>query len=120
MHDKASVAAHLEALERELLVPGVRKSARVEALLAEDFVEFGSSGRTYAKADIIAALRDETPTAITATDFRLRMLTPDIALLTYRSWRHATPAAHALRSSLWRREGERWRMVFHQGTPTAP
>lgn len=80
-------------------------------------MEFGSSGRTYAKADMLAALREEATSAVSASGFRLRLLAPDVALLTYRSCRHGEPAFHALRSSLWRREGGRWRLVFHQGTP---
>jgi hypothetical protein len=24
----------------------------------------------------------------------------------------------ALRSSIWKRDGDRWQMLFHQGTPT--
>jgi hypothetical protein len=39
----------LEALERRLLDPSVRAScAEVSALLAEEFFEFGSSGRLVA------------------------------------------------------------------------
>jgi glyoxylase I family protein len=114
------LAAHLEALERELLTPDARKSARVDELLADDFVEFGSSGRVYTKAAIVAALRGEIPTTLTAADFQLRMLGPDVALLTYRTRRHGEPDFHALRSSIWRRDGGSWRMAFHQGTPTTP
>ncbi|WNL45737.1 DUF4440 domain-containing protein [Dyella sp. BiH032] len=112
------LAVHLETLERELLAPSVRKSPRVDQLLAEDFMEFGRSGRVFSKTDIVVALRDEASVAMTATDFRLRMLAPDVALLTYRSCRQTEPALHALRSSIWRREGGQWRLAFHQGTPT--
>ena len=115
----AIIASQLEALERELLMPSVRASDRVAQLLADDFVEFGSSGRSYSKASIIAALHDEAPTTVTATDFAVRMLSAEVALVTYRSHSHAQPDVHALRSSIWRRDSDAWRMVFHQGTLTA-
>jgi hypothetical protein len=119
MQTSAIIASHLETLERELLTPTARASDRVAQLLADDFVEFGSSGRSYDKASIIAALRDESPTAITATDFAVRLLAPEVALVTYRSCLQAQPDVHALRSSIWRRDGDAWRMVFHQGTLAA-
>lgn len=37
----------LRQLEMELHDPGVRASGRISQLLAEDFVEFGSSGQIY-------------------------------------------------------------------------
>ena len=119
MHDSGTLAEHLETLERELLTPTARRSERVDRLLAEDFLEFGTSGRTYTKADMVMALRNEAPTRITATDFQLKQFGPDIALLTYRSCRYAESPVHALRSSIWRHEDGQWRMVFHQGTPAA-
>lgn len=41
------VAKHLRALEEALLQPDVRKSEELVALLADEFIEFGSSGRVY-------------------------------------------------------------------------
>jgi hypothetical protein len=120
MDTQHTLAELLQSLERELLSLSVHRSDRVGQLLAEDFVEFGSSGRVFRRADILAALRDETPVTITASDFLLHPLGPDAALLTYRTVRHGEPPFHALRSSIWRRDGDAWRMVFHQGTPTAP
>ena len=44
--DTAGLSAHLRELEESLLLPDVRKSKRLVELIADDFVEFGSSGRT--------------------------------------------------------------------------
>ena len=50
----------LEALERMLLDPEVRRSPeRMSALLADDFVEFASSGVAYDKRVILEVLQDE-------------------------------------------------------------
>lgn len=116
------LVAHLLDLEEELLRPEVRRSAAaLDARLAPDFVEFGSSGLVYDRATIIAALRDEAPALVLVEGFAIRLMAPDVALATYRSVRvhpEAGPAAPVLRSSIWRREGDTWRMAFHQGTST--
>ena len=107
-------------MEERLHDPQVRRSAELTGeLLADDFIEFGSSGRVYTRAAIIEALvaEAELPTApIVATDYRLTWLSDESALLTYRTM---GSSGHALRSSIWRLTKERWQMIFHQGTKTA-
>jgi len=106
---------HLQQLEESLLQPEVRHNpVAVSALLADDFVEFGSSGRTFTKQQIIEALQTESPVRISTADFRLSRLGADVALLTYRSIGQERPGS--LRSSLWVRRNGRWQMLFHQGT----
>ena len=114
-----AIAAELQALEEELLLPDVRKSTRLTELLADEFIEFGSSGRVYTKADLVAVLQAETPVTQTTSDFRVTAPAPDVALLTYRIRSDSQPPVHTLRSSLWVRARGRWKMVFHQGTVTA-
>lgn len=115
-----ALAAHLRALEESLLLADVRKSAQLVTLLADDFVEFGSSGKVYSRADLVALLQAESPSVQTTSDFRVVRLGPDAALLTYRIHLHGDPPAHSLRCSVWRRGSTGWRMVFHQGTRTVP
>jgi hypothetical protein len=117
-------AATLRRLEEQLLDARVRASAdQVAALIAHDFVEFGSSGVVYDKAEVVAALPEEhlkePPVERTAHDFRVRMLAEGVALVTYRSVRcHPNGAeVQSLRSSIWTVIDGRWQMVFHQGTP---
>lgn len=111
----------LRRLEEELLQPDVRASAeRVAALLADDFLEFGSTGQVFNKQQVIEALREETGTKRSLSKFQSRMLSTNIALVTYRataSVREARPV-HSLRCSVWRLSNDRWQMVFHQGTLT--
>ena len=121
----AELLAHLRALEVELHRPAARSdAARLDALLHPDFLEFGRSGRSYVKADIIDQLVASPAHATVVSDrFALRLLAPDVALLTYRAAHVADDGGlelHALRSSIWQRDGGDWRMSFHQGTPTAP
>jgi len=110
---------HLRTLEESLLQPDVRKSKELVALLADEFVEFGSSGRVYTNADLVAVLQAESPSVQTTSNFKLVLLSPEVALMTYVIRREAAPPAHTLRSSVWRRRGEQWQMVFHQATLTA-
>ena len=120
------LAAHLRILEEELLRPAIRGSrAELEARLAPDFAEIGRSGRVYDRASLVAALaaeHDDAPAVARVEDFSVRLLAPGVALATYRSVREDAaggPPAVALRSSIWRRDGDAWRMAFHQGTPTS-
>lgn len=117
--DDPSLARHLQELEESLLQPDVRKSRTLVDLLDDEFLEFGSSGRTYSKADLVATLQAESPSKQTTSDFKTIRLGPDAALLTYRIRLHREPPVHTLRSSLWRRTGGKWRMVFHQATVTS-
>jgi hypothetical protein len=48
---------------------------------------------------------------VTVQDFATRELAPDVVLVTYKT-------ASALRSSIWKRIGGKWQMIFHQGTGT--
>ncbi|MPR07520.1 DUF4440 domain-containing protein [Microvirga tunisiensis] len=112
-------------LEEELLRPETRSSReRTDALLADDFVEFGASGRVYDKALMLAALAEEQanppPIEREITDFTVRSLAGDLVPVTYRVTRRRkdTPGeARFLRSSIWRHEAVGWRMTLHQGTP---
>jgi hypothetical protein len=125
----APLTAEIHALEMRLLEPLVRASPdKLAELLAADFVEFGSSGRAYDRTQIIAALSVEQgapgpPLERTITDFAVRLLADNVALATYRVARRkpgAAAAEHVMRSSIWRRNGGRWQMAFHQGTRVAP
>ena len=118
-----SVMEHLRALERSLLQPAVRRNrARLMELLAEDFLEFGSSGRVWTRKTIIDLLARETafvPPDI--EEFHCAMLTPEVALVTYRTARTDETTGErlaSLRSSIWTRASGEWRMRFHQGTRT--
>lgn len=117
-----SQAQLLRRLEERLLQAEVRRSpSAVGDLLVDEFVEFGSSGRVFDKPQIIAALRGEPTTTSqrSVLDFRTTVLAPGVVLVTYRLVRTdntGEAGRHSLRSSIWKLVGERWQMVFHQGT----
>jgi hypothetical protein len=106
--------AEIRELEASLTRAEVRASAEaLHRLISDEFVEFGSSGRVYTKQDAIAQLLSAGISSFDVTDFRVLAIGPDAALVTYRTER-------SLRCSVWRREGDSWRIVFHQGTPCMP
>lgn len=114
MSESTKTAEALRALEERLLDPLVRRSpSLVDSLLADDFVEFGSSGRVYDKSTMVETLQQDPgfDGPRTITKFSARELSPSIVLVTYQIGETGT-----LRSSVWRSNGEHWKMVFHQGT----
>jgi hypothetical protein len=114
---------HLRQLEERLLQPNVRRSAaEVSELLANEFIEFGSSGRIFDKRHIIASLQMEPTVRRSLLDFKTSVLAPGVVLVTYRTIRQgAVPGEqpiHSFRSSIWKLIDDRWQMLFHQGTPS--
>jgi hypothetical protein len=109
-----NIEAQIRELEDRLLTPEVRGSAAaLDTLISRDFFEFGSSGQVYDRQTIVAAiLADPQPRVPPVTEFRVCALSADVALATYRT-------GGSVRSSIWRRENDAWRIVFHQGTPTS-
>lgn len=101
--------------EEELLVLEQRLASRegigeLGELLSEDFVEIGSSGAVYDKAQALAAMQGAPPSELPIADFGVRLVAPDVALAAY-------CAGGSLRSSVWVRGDGGWRILFHQGTP---
>jgi hypothetical protein len=115
-----SLEQHIRQLEEELLCPEVRSSLeRMEAVLAEDFLEIGLSGRIYDKKQVLQALLSEPEVHYEMMDFTMRPLAGEVLLVTYRTIRQEAPEnpqVHSLRSSIWKKIEDRWQMVFHQGT----
>jgi hypothetical protein len=116
------ICAHLRACEEALLDPSLRRNRlRVSELLAEDFLEFGSSGRVWTREQILDLLETEDYQPPAMEDFKCAMIARGVALVTYRTVRtnpHTGERAATLRSSLWTRESGTWRVRFHQGTRT--
>ena len=123
METKFPEAALIRQFEERLLHRDAETPREdVASLLADDFVEFGRSGRVWDKADVVVDLPPKTKIQKSISDFRARKIAPDVVLVTYRVARRADPdadASHTLRSSIWKLIDDRWQMVFHQGTPAA-
>ena len=113
----------LRKLEVSLHQPEVRSDRdQVDRLLHESFIEFGRSGQTYTKAEILEVLSAESSEeAIYSGDYSLTMIEDGVALLTYKSAQinaSGKLSRYTLRSSLWQYTEPGWQMRFHQGTAT--
>ncbi len=101
--------------ERELWDEAVRlDKGRLDALLADDFEEFAANGVSYNKKTIIDALSQQVFSQTVVHDFKAQYLASDVVLLTYIAT-HADQSK-SLRSAIWRKNGDRWQMIFHQAT----
>ncbi len=108
-------------LEITLLKPEVRSSREeLDRLLADEFMEFGSSGSVYHKPDTLQGLTASTDKIVfEVSDFEAKKLAEDFVLTTFKTKRTINDAdiVISLRSSIWRKTNENWKMFFHQGTP---
>jgi len=89
----------------------------LDRVLAPGFIEFGSSGRSHTRDQILDSPGGPIDATLPLPDFEVRWLTPSVALVTYTSEVGTGPVQRSHRSSLWRRGDEGWRIEFHQGTP---
>ena len=91
---------------------------RMSRALAPDFIEFGRSGRVYRLGEGPSVEPPEIPAQLPLPKLEIRLLHPDVALVTYDSdVAYPTGRERAHRSSVWTRTAEGWECRFHQGTP---
>lgn len=103
-------------LERELQTAECRRDrARVSALLAEDFLEVGASGRVWDRPSTLELLGAESgdDAVIEVHHLTGRVIGDGFVLA---CWDSDRGGRRARRTSLWRRDLAGWRLVHHQGT----
>jgi hypothetical protein len=109
-----NLALMLQRLELEL------QQTTLDQLLADDFIEFGASGKRYTKQDLLTSLPASRVVSYRSSGFEAKELAPGVVLLTYQTSSQdpaSGRATHSLRSSIWQQHGGTWKLVFHQGTP---
>jgi hypothetical protein len=124
------LAAQIMQLELKLLHTDMRAHpAVIDELLDSVFEEIGSDGQTHARQEVVAWLQNkDSAQQWSLADFRIKPLSNDMVIAVYRAVRH-DPAQAAgkdqngqeanrgsIRSSVWQRRGDHWKMVFHQAT----
>ena len=121
MKKQSTEAETIRPLEERLLQTSVQGSEQeISKLLADEFIECGSSGRIFDKKRIIESLQSEGLVEIFLSDFEAKSLASGVILATYRAVKHESDGrrSYSLRSSIWKLIDGRWQMIFHQGTPT--
>lgn len=114
----ASDIEELQALEESLW----RRETRCDpdymrSITSDELFEFGRSGRTYTREDLLDIPDQEIPATLPLQGLTVHEVAPDVALVTYVSELQLTTLDLANRSSLWVRSGDAWKLRFHQGTP---
>ncbi|MBT6207677.1 MAG: DUF4440 domain-containing protein [Francisellaceae bacterium] len=114
MNGELKLERKIYELECSLLKSSVRTSAeKLDGLLLNDFIEFGSSGKKYSKNDILERLPNEEPSEFVVSDFSINQLSKEVVLATYEV---SVNSVWSLRSSIWKNVENQWGMIFHQGT----
>lgn len=114
------VKAELRKLEQSLWIAETRFDPDyMEQVLAPDYIEFGRSGRTYSRSELLAVPAAEIVANLPLKDFKVQQVTADVFLVTYISEVRYEQVQIANRSSVWSKASGRWQFHFHQGTPVA-
>ncbi|MFG6117863.1 nuclear transport factor 2 family protein [Thalassobacillus sp. B23F22_16] len=118
MVNQKELKEHIYSLEKALLNSEVRKSPdRLNELIADDFVEYSSTGEIYDKENILNRLPNEEDPGITMSNFKLKYLSATTVLTTFKVFIESKQK-YSLRSSVWMLNNNKWQMTFHQGTVT--
>lgn len=103
---------NIKQLELSLLDQDIRKNKKIlSEIISEEFVEIGSSGKIYKKIDILKYLPEEKDHKFTMIDFEYKELSKDVILVYYK-----ITEDNSLRSSIWKKYSNKWKIIFHQGT----
>jgi hypothetical protein len=93
----------------------------LEAMTEPEFWEIGARGRIYDRETVMEPLlkpyRSPGPHDWPCRDFRLRQLGAELYQIAYIL---EETGRRTRRSTLWRRQEDAWKIVFHKGTPMAP
>jgi hypothetical protein len=107
------IEEEIRALEERLSDPG----AGDLELLDGEFFEHGSSGQRLARTAVVDWLAGGGRPGYRMEEFAVRRLSDTVVLATYVA---VAGPRRSLRSSIWVRRAEGWRMTFHQGTRCPP
>jgi len=109
---------NLQALEESLWRAETRFDRNyLNKILAEDFFEFGRSGRIYSREENISVPPQQIEATLPLMNFRLHYLDAANVLVTYVSEVKYGKVERANRSSIWTKTPKGWQIRFHQGTP---
>jgi hypothetical protein len=110
----------LYKLELDLITPDSRSSrGKLNELLADDFIEYGSSGSIYNKEMTIMYLANVQSPVYEIYDFEVVSLSEVYSQTRFKTNRTNLDGTKltSLRNSIWKKVNGNWQMYFHQGTP---
>lgn len=112
----------IENLELDLLRANVRRDhARLAELIADDFVEIGTSGLVFDKDTLLTHLPNEQGITFNADSISCKVLSQTAILITYLCIRTERDSlSYSRRSSIWTYKNDSWQILYHQGTKCEP
>ena len=116
----ATATLTLQALEESMWRAETRfNSAYMNAVLHPDFAEVGRSGRLFTRDEVLDMPPVPISLEIPRETFSVSEVADGVALVGYDTIPADSMHGAAHRSSIWVRDGDRWLLRYHQGTPAA-
>jgi len=116
--------AQIIELEKSLLTLEVRHSEfELRKRIAPGFKEIGASGAYFGIDSILERLPTEQSWSAVVQDFEFTQHSEEICQLIFRAFimgNDTDEGTYSLRSSLWQKFGDEWKIIFHQGTKVEP
>ena len=103
--------------ELKLLDTNIRNNkVELKKLLSEKFIEYGSSGSIYTYNETINSLSNvDNEIKFKMIKIETKRLSENIILVLYTI---EIDNIVSNRSSIWQKENDEWKIIFHQGTKT--
>jgi hypothetical protein len=115
----AQVVTELRRLEESLWQEETRFDRDyMDSLLSNGFIEFGRSGRIWTREATLTTPKRKIGARLPLPKFGVRMISDEVALVTYRSEGLEDDVGVGNRASIWRKTSDGWKLEFHQGTAT--
>jgi len=115
-----NLADLMKTLEVSFFDNEIRHSGEMlNNLISDEFIEFGRSGKTFNKQEIISMLVNNDAPRFKLDNFQINNLSGDVLLVNYISFieNENRQTEKSLRTSIWKLYGDKWKIIFHQGTP---
>ena len=115
------IAEHIKQRELELLQTNWKANpALIDNWLSADFEEIGSDGQVSQRVDVVNwLLNKDNAIQWSLTEFRIKALADGLVMAVYIAKKRNAPnntSKGSIRTSIWQRQGNNWKMVFHQAT----
>ena len=109
------IEEEIKEKELKLLDKNIRNNKEeLKKLLSKDFIEYGSSGSIYTFCDTINLLPNENNDInYEINKMDIKILSENIVLILYTINMNNIISN---RSSIWKKENNEWKIIFHQGT----
>lgn len=114
---KPKLEVFLLKYEKDLLDPDYCKDINnLNDRIAKDFMEYGQSGTIYHRDEMIHLLQSKKDTRVSIENFTIKYFSKYVAVAHYTAIRKGETTQSSLRTSIWIKEDDRWKLFFHQGT----